>query len=159
MAVDLHLPSIYHFFSNKEALYGFCVDSAFQRTADRLKGSFERADANADVGSPDLLSFVSALCEAIAADEELRAFLLQRHRQGSSWLAGTPLQAVVARFAALLPSGVGSASRSVHAADRLIGLAIGDALGRATSREAWPEVDPAALLQLLLGPGGGRAAI
>ncbi len=152
VSVDVHLPSIYHFFSNKEALYRLCVDSAFQRTADRLNEHLERVEKGAGVASPEFLSFVSVLCEAIAGDEELRAFLLQRHRHGRAWLAGTPLQEVVARFTALLPQNVGSPSNGLHAADRLIGLAIGDALGRVSSNVPLPEVDPAVMLQLL-GPG------
>jgi NO-binding membrane sensor protein with MHYT domain len=52
-----------------------------------------------------LLPFVVILCESLASDAELRAFLLQRHRQGSSWIAGTPLHGVMDRYAQLHPDG------------------------------------------------------
>ncbi len=162
-SVDLHLPSIYHFFANKEALYGRCVELAFQRTAEQLDAHLGpwpagRADPTR------LLLFVSGLCDLLAVDPELRAFLLQRHRRGAPWLAGTPLQGVLERFAALVPQRRDTPRDPAHLADRLVGLALGDALGRATraaatdgaEATAHSRFDPAALLELL-SPGWAAA--
>ena len=156
---DLHLPSIYYFFRNKEALYVLCADAAFQRTADRLQAPLGLLIAGT-AAQLQRLAFVACLCEALLTDAELRAFLLQRHRHGSAWLLGTPLQAVVEGFAGVFRSpGDDPASDSIFA-DRLIGLALGDALGRAARAATTPTgpvvdlpaTDPAALLELLV-PG------
>jgi AcrR family transcriptional regulator len=160
---DLHLPSIYYFFRNKEALYVVCADAAFQRTADRLQAPLSTLIAGA--ARLQRLAFVACLCEVLLADAELRAFLLQRHRHGSSWLLGTPLQAVVEQFAGLFRSPGDDPASDAIFADRLIGLALGDALGRVTQAGAaftgaaadLPATDPAALLELLM-PGWRAAA-
>lgn len=149
--VDLHLPSIYHFFANKEALYLRCVALAFERTADHLEARLAAITAGI-AARPQLLAFVARLCELLVADAELRAFLIQRHRQGRSWLAGTPLQAVFERFAGHLPAMTGNGADAAHRVERLVGLALGDALGRATRAAHAPDIDPAALLELV-SPG------
>jgi AcrR family transcriptional regulator len=146
-AVNLHPPSIYHFFENKEALYLRCVDAAFERTAGRLRASLDPSAA-ATGARAQLISFVAILCDSLASDAELRAFVIQRHRQGSPWLAGTHLHDVIRLFADMLSNGAEN-RHDPHFTDRLMGLALGDALGRSTESAPLPKVEPAGLLDLV----------
>lgn len=116
----VNLPSIYHFYGNKAALYDASRDAVLQRLTDALDAALDRARG----GIPRDRAFVVALRRQLSRDEQLLPFLESRHPPAA--VPGTPLGAAFERFAALL---AGSAGEPVEAARRAAALVLGLAIG------------------------------
>ena len=72
-ACAISIPSIYHFFGDKDRLYAACRETGFREAADRLS----RALQSHEPGRQRILAFVVELCDVLLNDRNF-ARLLQR---------------------------------------------------------------------------------
>jgi AcrR family transcriptional regulator len=142
VASGLHLPSIYHFFENKRALYRACVSNAMEPAASALARLLDTpSDAAPHDGAEARFdAFAKELRGRFEQDPVLLAFVCQEHLRTSHWLAQSSLQDPLARLVALIEGSTDiSHGEAVARVTQLLGCAIGNALARQTLMQVNPK--------------------
>jgi len=124
-ACGLTLPSIYHFFENKEQLYRGCLAAVLEAAAQTLQAALsEHASAHQRVER-----FTLALCTLLAEDGELLGFVQHENLRHPGWITASPLGPPLLACVELIDS-CDATPRGMHAAESILAHALGQAIVR-----------------------------
>ncbi len=143
----LTMPTVYHYFGDKQGLYEACVASVVDAAALSLREAFRRGRTPAARAN----AFASTLCGLLLGNARLLAFLQHERLEGSTLLATLAPAELLAELDTALGGSAALHAGSMTPARRLLAYALGIAIVRRSGATGDAErLHPAKLARLLL---------
>jgi AcrR family transcriptional regulator len=143
----LTMPTVYHYFGDKQGLYEACVASAIDAAGRALQDAFHRGRTPAGRA----YAFASTLCELLLVDPQLLAFLQREELEGAGRLDALVAAELLAELDTVLVHGSRTRHESMTPARRLLAYALGSAIVLRSRTAGSPgQTSPRKLARLLL---------